>query len=79
MSTISDPIGVVGKLNAGVLLTATPEYTQIRKARRPGAGRAESRPAQFTMRPEYRYIDGTRVLAAALGRFGVIGVQQWKQ
>jgi len=68
MSTISDPIGVFGKLNAGVLLAATPEYAQIRKARRPNAGRAESRPAQFSMRPEYRDIDGTRVRYAQEGR-----------
>jgi len=66
---IQNPIGSFGKLNAGVLLAATPEYSRtIRQAARPGAGRAEARPAQFAMRPEFRTIAGTRVRIAQGGK-----------
>ncbi len=68
MNTTSDPIGFLGKLNAGVLLTLTPEYAQIKQASRPGAGRAESRPVRFAMRPEFRTIAGTKVRFAQGGK-----------
>jgi pimeloyl-ACP methyl ester carboxylesterase len=68
MNTTRDPIGTLGRLNAGVLLGVTPEYAQIKKARRPGAGRAESRPAKLSMKPEYRTIAGTKVRIAQGGK-----------
>ncbi len=68
MNTTPDPIGLFGKLNAGVLLAVTPEYPQIKKAGRPGAGRAESRPASFAMQPEYRTIDGAKIRCAEGGK-----------
>jgi len=68
MSTPSDPIGLLGKLNAGVLLAITPEYAQIKAARRPGAGRAEARPARLSIRPEYRTLEGIRVRYAEGGK-----------
>ena len=68
MTSTADPIGLFGKLNAGVLLTVTPEYREIKAARRPGAGRAEPREALFTMHPEYRNIDGVKVRYAQGGK-----------
>ena len=70
MSTIvPDPIGLVGKLNTGVFLAVTPEYRKIiKKAQRPGAGRAEARPVQLAMRPEFRTIAGTKVRLAEGGK-----------
>ncbi len=68
MDTTGDPIGFFGKLNAGVLLAVTPEYAQIKAARRPGAGRAESRPANFAMRPEHRTVDGVKIRCAEGGK-----------
>lgn len=68
MTTTKDPIGFFGKLNAGVLLMVTPEYAQIKKAGRPGAGRAEERPAQFAIRPQYRTINGLKVRYAEGGK-----------
>lgn len=68
MNTTPDPIGLFGKLNAGVLLAVTPEYPRIKKVARPGAGRAEARPANFAMRPEYRTIDGTKIRCAEGGK-----------
>ena len=68
MSTSKDPIGFMGKTNAGVLVAVTPEYSQIKTIRRAGAGRAESRPANLIMQPEYRTIGGTRIRFATGGR-----------
>ncbi len=68
MNTNRDPIGLFGKLNSGVLLAVTPEYSQIKKVRRPGAGRAQVRPVEFAMRPEYKTIDGTRIRYAQGGK-----------
>lgn len=68
MNTTSDPIGVLGKLNASVLLAVTPEYAQIKKAKRPGAGRAEPRLAHITMQLEYQTIDGIKVRYAQGGK-----------
>jgi len=68
MSTSKDPIGFLGKSNAGVLLAVTPEYSQITAIRRTGAGRAESRPANLSMQPEYRTIAGTRIRFATGGK-----------
>ena len=68
MSNSKDPIGFMGKMNAGVLLAVTPEYSQIKTIHRAGAGRAESRPANLTMQPEYRTIGGTRIRFATGGR-----------
>ena len=68
MSAIHDPIGLLGKINAAVLLTVTPEFAQIKKAKRPKAGRAELRSVQFTMQPEYRNIDGIKVRFAQGGK-----------
>ncbi len=68
MSTSKDPISFMGKTNAGVLLMVTPEYSRIKDARRAGAGRAETRPANLTMQPEYRTIGGTRVRCAIGGK-----------
>ena len=36
MSNSKDPIGFMGKMNAGVLLAVTPEYTQIKTIQRAG-------------------------------------------
>jgi pimeloyl-ACP methyl ester carboxylesterase len=68
METTPDPIGPFGKLNAGVLLAVTPEFSQIKQAARPGAGRAESRPARFNMKTEMRTVAGTQVRIARGGR-----------
>jgi len=68
MSSTQDPVGLLGKLNAGVLLAVTPEYSKIKKVARPNAGRAESRPANFAIRPEYRTIDGVKIRYAEGGR-----------
>jgi pimeloyl-ACP methyl ester carboxylesterase len=61
MTSTADPIGFFGKLNAGVLLTVTPEYRYIKAARSPGAGRAEARETHFAMQPQYRDIGGVKV------------------
>ena len=37
MSNSKDPIGFMGKTNAGVLLAVTPEYSQIKAIHRAGA------------------------------------------
>ncbi len=68
MDATRDPIGFLGKLNAGVLLAVTPEYGMLKKTARPGAGRAESRPATFAMQPEYRTIGGTKIRYAQGGK-----------
>ncbi len=68
MSTTRDPIGLFGKLNTGVLMTVTPEYSRIKALKRAGAGRAESRPANFSMQPKYRTIDGTKIRYAEGGK-----------
>ena len=67
MNSTRDPIGFLGKMNASVLMAVTPEYAKIKAARRPGAGRSEARPANFSMRPEYRTIAGTKVRYAEGG------------
>ncbi len=67
MATPPDPIGFLGKMNAGVLLTVTPEYGQLKRIQKPGAGRAEPRPVEFSMRPEVRTIDGVNVRVAEGG------------
>ena len=68
MNTTHDPIGLFGRLNAGLLMTVTPEYAQIKAAQRPGAGRAEPRIANFAMQPQYRTIDGTKIRYAEGGK-----------
>lgn len=68
MNSANDPIGVVSKINAGVLLAVTPEYAQFKKSRRAGAGRAEARTVQFAMLPEYREIEGVKVRTAQGGK-----------
>jgi len=70
MNTIDEPIGAFGRFNAKVLLAATPEYAQLKKIKRAGAGRAESRPAPFAMQPEYQTIDGIKVRYAQGGKQG---------
>jgi pimeloyl-ACP methyl ester carboxylesterase len=68
MNPTPDPMRLFGKLNAGALLAVTPEYPEIKKVARPGAGRAESRPAGFAMPSEYRTIDGTKPRCAEGGK-----------
>jgi pimeloyl-ACP methyl ester carboxylesterase len=68
MNTTSDPIGFLGRLNASVLLAVTHEYAQVKNAARPGAGRAEPRAVQFSIRPEFRSIDGVKVRFAQGGK-----------
>jgi pimeloyl-ACP methyl ester carboxylesterase len=68
VSKTSDPIGAFGKLNAGLLLTFTPEYSRIKAAQVAGAGRAEERPATFSMQPRFRTIDGLKVRYAEGGK-----------
>ncbi len=68
MTSNADPIGFLGKLNASVLLSVTPEFGAIKAAQRPGAGRAESREAHFAMRPQYRDIGGVKVRVAEGGK-----------
>jgi pimeloyl-ACP methyl ester carboxylesterase len=68
MNTTRDPINAFGKLNAGVLLTVTPEYGQIKAAQAKGAGRAEERPISFAIQPGYRTIDGLKVRFAQGGK-----------
>lgn len=61
MNTISDPIGILGKLNASVLLAVTPEYSQFKKYKRGRAGRAEPRSENFSIQPHFKTIDGIKV------------------
>jgi pimeloyl-ACP methyl ester carboxylesterase len=68
MTDTRDPIGFFGKFNAGVLLTVTPEYREIKAKRRPGAGRAQAGEVDFAIRPEYRTIDGVKVRFAEGGK-----------
>jgi pimeloyl-ACP methyl ester carboxylesterase len=68
VSKTSDPIGAFGKLNAGVLLTVTPEYRQIKSAQVAGAGRAQERPANSSVQALYRTIDGLKVRYAEGGK-----------
>jgi pimeloyl-ACP methyl ester carboxylesterase len=50
-----------------VLLTVTPEYSKIKASRQPGAGRAKSGTTKFSMKPEYRTVDGVKVRYAEGG------------
>ncbi|MGI9522940.1 MAG: alpha/beta fold hydrolase [Hyphomicrobiaceae bacterium] len=68
MSQTSNPIGLYGKLNCGVLLAITPEYSKIRAQRQSGAGRPIERPAQFSIKPEYTNIAGVKVRYASAGK-----------
>ncbi len=67
MSGGNDPIGWFGKLNAGVLLAVTPEYRQIRSARRPGAGRTQPKTRGTKMELSVENIDGVNVRFAQGG------------
>ena len=68
MNSTRDPIGLFGKLNAGVLLAVTPEYQKIKAARREGAGRIASSPRSIVMQTEYRTIAGVKVRYAEGGK-----------
>jgi pimeloyl-ACP methyl ester carboxylesterase len=68
MNSISDPIGLFGKLNASVLLVVTPEYGKIKVARREGAGRIASSARPTVMQPKYRTIAGVKVRFAEGGK-----------
>jgi pimeloyl-ACP methyl ester carboxylesterase len=68
MSAVQDPISWFGKLNAAVLLAATPEFRDIKAKRNPSAARAEMRTANFAMVPEYRDFGGTKIRYAAGGK-----------
>ena len=70
MSATSDPIGLYGKLNAGVLLAITPEHKTISSAQR-ASGRGDkptSAAAGFSMQPAYRTIGGVKVRLAEGGK-----------
>jgi pimeloyl-ACP methyl ester carboxylesterase len=68
MNSTTDPIGLFGKLNAGVLLAITPEYGKIKAARREGAGRIASSSRPIVMETSYRTIAGLRVRLAEGGK-----------
>jgi pimeloyl-ACP methyl ester carboxylesterase len=59
--TVANPIGVLDRLNANVLLAVTPEYDTVKKAQRSSAKRIEARPGPFAMTPEFTTIDGKRL------------------
>jgi pimeloyl-ACP methyl ester carboxylesterase len=68
MNSTRDPIGVLGKLNASVLLAVTPEYGKIKAARREGAGRIATSSRPIVMQTEYRTIAGVKVRYAEGGK-----------
>jgi len=69
MADIKDPISLFDKLNAAVALLVTPEWSDFKSRRsNPNAGRAECRPANFSIKPEMRTIAGTRVRVAQGGK-----------
>ena len=70
MSETKDPIGLYGKLNAGVLLAITPEYKTIGAAQRASGRGAKptSASAQFSMQPAYRTVGGVKVRLAEGGK-----------
>jgi pimeloyl-ACP methyl ester carboxylesterase len=70
LSATSEPIGLYGKLNAGVLLAITPEHKTISSAQR-ASGRGDkptSAAAGFSMQPAYRTIGGVKVRLAEGGK-----------
>jgi len=69
MSQINNPIGLLSKLNAGVLFAATPEYSMIKASRsKPNAGQPTMEKHTFSIKPEYQTIDGTRIRYADNGK-----------
>jgi pimeloyl-ACP methyl ester carboxylesterase len=68
MNSTSDPIGLFGKLNVGVLLAVTPEYGKIKAARREGAGFIASSSRPIVMQTKYRTIAGVKVRFAEGGK-----------
>ena len=68
MNRISDPISLLGKFNANVLLAVTPEYSKFKKAKRSRAGRAESRSVNFSIQTQYQTIDGIKIRYAQGGQ-----------
>jgi pimeloyl-ACP methyl ester carboxylesterase len=68
MSQNSNPIGLYGRLNCGVLLAITPEYNKIKSARQSDAGRPVARSVPFSIKPEYKKIAGVNVRCASAGK-----------
>ena len=67
MKIINDPICLFGKFNAKVLLSVTPEYPEFKRLKRVGAGRAEKRQVNFSMKTQYQTVDGVKVRYAQGG------------
>jgi len=67
MTVERNPIGVFGALNTGVLLAATPEYREIRRVRRKGAGAPAPTAGGITMDLSFEHVDGVKVRVARGG------------
>jgi pimeloyl-ACP methyl ester carboxylesterase len=56
-----NPIGAFDRLNATVLLAVTPEYAEVKAARRASKARIAARPGPFAMQPDFVEIEGKRL------------------
>jgi pimeloyl-ACP methyl ester carboxylesterase len=66
--TSSNPIGLLDRLNAKVLLVVTPEYAKVKAARAVSGATLSARPGPFAIKPEFQTIAGKRLRFARGGR-----------
>jgi len=66
--TSTNPISLMDRLNASVLMAVTPEYAKVKAARAASGLSLSARPGPFTMKPAFQTIAGKRLRFARGGR-----------
>ncbi len=65
--TAANPIGILDRLNASILLAVTPEYSLIRRASQASTNKTPARPGDFAMKPEFVTVKGKKLRFARAG------------
>ncbi|HUW72884.1 MAG TPA: alpha/beta hydrolase [Methyloceanibacter sp.] len=68
MSKVTNPISAFDRMNASVLMAVTPEYGEVKTARRRSKDHIEARPGPFAMEPDFVTIEGKRLRYARGGK-----------